>query len=313
MNETDIIQLLRRQEVVNGIGIGDDAALLKGLPRNGESLIIASDLIAENTHFKLKWSSPVDLAYKLVETNVSDFYCKGVEPSYAVFQLAVASHFLNQLKPFLNAVKKRLKFHGVKLLGGDTIKAEHCFFGLTLLGSSANFIPRKSKSTIPPGSVLACLGKIGGSSLGLKALKQKEKKSKHVKAYLRPKSQRPPAEILQEAYCSIDQSDSLMEALECLASENKIQLKLDLEKLPVPKGASFSAKRKEMKFFLQASEDLAILAIFPDQMKQKITDHGFSILGTVSELDRKKKYIKLYWQSEKIRELDLTKTYQHFG
>ena len=105
MNETDIIQLLRKQEVVNGIGIGDDAALLKELPRDGENLIIASDLIAENTHFKLKWSSPVDLAYKLVETNVSDFYCKGVEPSYAVFQLAVARHFLNQLKPFKRGEK----------------------------------------------------------------------------------------------------------------------------------------------------------------------------------------------------------------
>jgi thiamine-monophosphate kinase len=313
LNEAGIIQLLRRQEAVNGIGIGDDAALLEQLPVQGESLVVASDLIAENTHFKLKWSSPVDLAYKLVETNVSDFYCKGVKPSYAVFQLAVAGHFLDQLKPFLNAVKKRLKVHGVQLLGGDTIRAERCLFGLTLLGSTASFVPRKSKSTIPSGSVLACLGEIGGSSLGLKDLKRKEKRSKYVKAYLRPKSQRPSAKILQEAYCSIDQSDSLIEALECLALENNVQLKLHIDRLPVPKGASLTARKKDLEFFLQASEDLAIISVFPSQLEQRIKELGFTVIGTVAKLNRKKKHIKLYFQSQRVREIDLSKTYQHFG
>jgi thiamine-monophosphate kinase len=312
LNEAEIIQLLSKKMEINGIGIGDDIAFLKKFPLAGESLVVASDIIAENTHFKLKWSSPVDLAYKLVETNVSDFYCKGTKPSYAVFQLAVKDSFLPDLKIFLNTVKKRLQFHGIQLIGGDTIKADRCLFGLTLLGSAESIVGRKSASLIPKGSLLVCLGELGGSSFGLKGLKQ-NKENIHLTSYLRPESKMPKESIMKKAYCSIDQSDSFIETINYLSTENNVLINVYLDQIPVAKGVPYSENLRELRFILGASEDLAIVAIFPKSMRKKIVENNFTLIGKVSGSGQKENKLNFYWKDRIISDLDFVKTYKHFG
>src|SRR3990167_8983426 len=68
------------------IGIGDDAAVLK----HGKNfLLFTTDMLVENDHFSLKYSTPEQVGMKAIEQNASDIAAMGGLPKYAVISLAL--------------------------------------------------------------------------------------------------------------------------------------------------------------------------------------------------------------------------------
>ena len=70
-------------------GIGDDAAVLK-YGRN-RYLLFTTDMLVENDHFSLKYSSPEQIGMKAIEQNASDIAAMGGLPRYALVSLALPS------------------------------------------------------------------------------------------------------------------------------------------------------------------------------------------------------------------------------
>ena len=66
------------------LGPGDDAAVL--VPRG--DIVITTDVLIENVHFKRAWSSAFQTGRKAVAVNVSDVEAMGAEPSAVVIGLA---------------------------------------------------------------------------------------------------------------------------------------------------------------------------------------------------------------------------------
>src|SRR3989344_5224430 len=68
-------------------GIGDDAAVLKYDKNN--YLLFTTDMLVENDHFSLKYSTPGQIGMKAIEQNASDIAAMGGIPKFAVVSLAL--------------------------------------------------------------------------------------------------------------------------------------------------------------------------------------------------------------------------------
>src|SRR3989344_6304027 len=69
------------------LGIGDDAAVLKH--DNGNYMLLTTDMLVENDHFSLKFSTPMQIGMKAVEQNVSDIAAMGGITKFAVVSIAL--------------------------------------------------------------------------------------------------------------------------------------------------------------------------------------------------------------------------------
>src|SRR5512132_4112086 len=72
------------------LGIGDDAAWIEH--PQGMSLV-TTDLLIEDIHFDLKWTSFTDLGYKALAVNLSDIAAMGGRPAYVLLSLGIPPSF----------------------------------------------------------------------------------------------------------------------------------------------------------------------------------------------------------------------------
>jgi thiamine-monophosphate kinase len=69
------------------VGPGDDAAVLA---RGGGDLVLTTDELVEDVHFRLRLTTPRDLGYKAIAVNLSDVAAMAASPRYAVCALTVS-------------------------------------------------------------------------------------------------------------------------------------------------------------------------------------------------------------------------------
>ena len=69
------------------VSIGDDSAVLKYDGKN--YLLLTTDMLVENDHFSLKYSTPEQIGMKAIEQSVSDIAAMGGIPRHAVISLAL--------------------------------------------------------------------------------------------------------------------------------------------------------------------------------------------------------------------------------
>ncbi|MBW2390927.1 MAG: hypothetical protein JRG89_21200 [Deltaproteobacteria bacterium] len=67
---------LETPEVI--LGIGDDAAILR--PRAGEDLVVSTDVLVENIHFRWNNQSPTTIGRRALLVNLSDLAAMGARP-----------------------------------------------------------------------------------------------------------------------------------------------------------------------------------------------------------------------------------------
>ena len=75
-----------------GIGIGDDAAIVKG-DTGGGPLAICSDAIVEDVHFNSDYYSFRNIGWKSVAINVSDIISMGAIPKYFTVSIGLTKKF----------------------------------------------------------------------------------------------------------------------------------------------------------------------------------------------------------------------------
>ena len=80
--EQGLIKMIERKPRNKNVllGIGDDAAIIK----TGKKLVLTTDLLVEDDHFSLKWSTPKQVGAKAMEVNVSDVGAMNAKPLYAL-------------------------------------------------------------------------------------------------------------------------------------------------------------------------------------------------------------------------------------
>lgn len=224
--------------------IGDDAAVLG-------KWSYSMDAFFENVHFKKKWMSLKQIAYKSMIVNISDAIVMNSIPKYALLTVAIPKSYSNEdLKELSKGFKKAAKEFDIDIIGGDTIANEKLDISITIISKVKNPIYRKDVKT---GDLLCYTGELGSCKADLQKLFRNEpisKKSKFIRPKLNPGFFYKASKYINAA---LDISDGLFFELERLSKSSKVGFEF-FEKIEEEIGISgeeyeilFSFDKKNLK------------------------------------------------------------------
>jgi thiamine-monophosphate kinase len=243
--EDDLVRLIRervrRRAAGLLTGVGDDCAVLEA--HSGASLLVTTDLLVEDVHFRRRWAEPADIGAKALAVNVSDIAAMGGIPRWALVGLGCPKGTgVDEIEAFYEGALAVADAHGVVIVGGDTSASPSGWLvSVTLLGDAVRPILR---STARPGDVIAVTGTLGRAAAGL-AILERETAPRGVDparidevtaAHLRPRARVPEARWLADAggvTAMMDLSDGLGTDLGRLVAESGVGARVDVDRLPV--------------------------------------------------------------------------------
>jgi len=223
------------------VGIGDDCAVLDPTP--GAPLLVTTDLLIEDIHFRRTYTTPGDIGWKAVAVNLSDIASMGGRPRWAVVALACpGATDAREVEAFYAAAWTLVDEHGVAIVGGDTSSSPGGWIvNVTLLGEGVQ--PPLLRSTARLGDVVAVTGSLGRSAAGLAVLGATTPLGLEpldiedvTRAHLRPVPRVREGQWLAAAggvTAMIDLSDGLVTDLSHLGEESAVGARIDLRRLPV--------------------------------------------------------------------------------
>jgi thiamine-monophosphate kinase len=165
---TEHIRRVAQQIKASGLvlGIGDDCAIVH--PRGAaEDLLLTSDMLIEDVHFRQSTHRPEDIGWKTLARGLSDIASMGGDPRWCVVSLAVSQdcgepwidHFY---RGFLQLARRER----TALVGGDLARADRIVCDIMVCGT----VPRGKalrRDGARGGDAIYISGQLGGSALGL--------------------------------------------------------------------------------------------------------------------------------------------------
>ncbi len=277
-------------------GIGDDCAVINA---QKEKLLVTTDSMVQDIHFRLNWCSASLLGKKAASTSISDIAAMGGVPRWALLNLSIprgiSSKFLYDL---IDGFINRLNQYNITLIGGD-VTASSCalVITVTIIGTSLNnhYILRKKR--FYKGDLIFCSGYLGEAAAGLlilenkdpklkKALKRLPKKYKNrlINAFLDPT---PLIDLglgisSQKIECAlIDVSDGIATELSHILDGSGFCAKIYLNKLPISRAIKEVAKVFKISPYdlaIKGGEDYQLLWIVDPNSAKNITPKLSKIL-----------------------------------
>ena len=100
-------------------------------------LVVATDSIADGTHFQLPTHSLAQVGHKAIAVNLSDFAAMGAKPVAATLNFTCPKSFgLVELKELFTGIANTAEQFGVQIIGGDTNRWDgRLVVGVTVFGS----------------------------------------------------------------------------------------------------------------------------------------------------------------------------------
>ncbi|MET0361520.1 MAG: thiamine-phosphate kinase [Sphingobium sp.] len=189
-------------------GLMDDVALLEA----GQArLAITSDTMVEGVHY-LPDDPPADIGWKLAAVNLSDLAAKGARPVGCLLNYALSGDEAWDAA-FLEGLGEALNYHGMPLLGGDTVAmpaGSARSYSLTAIGAAGADVPARSGARA--GDRLYITGPVGDAGVGLALLRADPAASGPlVAAYRRPRPRMAEGMLLAPIVSAMmDVSDGLL-------------------------------------------------------------------------------------------------------
>jgi thiamine-monophosphate kinase len=249
-------------------GIGDDCAVLKYSDKF--DLLVTTDMLVEDIHFKLNWYSPQSFAKKILYSNISDINSCGGKP----FALTVSAGISKKMNvKFLNKFIQYLKIESRKfncdLIGGDTVSADKNTLSVTMFG----FVKKDKailRSCAKAGDKVYITGYPGLSDAGLYLLKNKINTDKKYKKILIQKHLIPSIikddkllnEIFKITNSMIDVSDGLSSELNHIANQSKKKIIIEKDLIPLNKDLILFCNEYKIDLFktiFRGGEDFYLL------------------------------------------------------
>ncbi|MCK4836859.1 MAG: thiamine-phosphate kinase [Candidatus Aminicenantes bacterium] len=289
MNEPEFVLYLKKHFPFSlGQGIGDDTSVVK---INNHYQLITTDILIENTHFRLTDTRLDELAMKALAVNQSDIAAMGGKPHYFYLGLGFPHHLgINALKKFFQGLKKACLKADLQMAGGDFSHATTLFISITMVGTARHPVYR---NTAKEGDFIGITGPTGASALGLKLLQ----KGKELKPWTRAHKQVIPqiheGQILSKyVNAMIDVSDGLIMDLKRILKASGKGGEVEYEKIPVPLKMKKTCRDydfDELELVLTGGEDYVLLFTISPENELKLREEKlrYNIIGIVdSRLDK---------------------------
>jgi thiamine-monophosphate kinase len=249
VGEFGLIEILRRSlpaSVREGpgleVGIGDDAAVWRPLP--GTEIVVTTDSLVQDIHFKIEWTDWKSLGDKTLAVNVSDLAAMAATPKLAVVTLGLrGSERIEDLRAFYHGLGSLARREGMIVAGGDIVRSPHAlFFHVTALGEVEQG-KRMTRSGARVGDVIGVSGTLGASAAGLRLLALDAKDARQraatadllVRAHLRPEPRVALGKLLPRngATAAMDLSDGLLGDLPKILEASGVSAVVETRRLPV--------------------------------------------------------------------------------
>lgn len=277
-------------------------------------LLVTTDSLVEGTHFRLDWSSPEQIAQKLVEVNVSDIAASGgqVGSAFLNFGLPISRLKKTWIRQFQKAFQSVMKKYEIELSGGDTFASPHLFLALTLTGETQSPWLRTGAM---PGDFVYITGNLGYSLWGYEILKkgkvpQTSKEKLAVTKHLAPISRYALVKSLSHyrIHSCMDTTDGLVQDSEKLSQASRVPLELEVSSIPTDKETLDAISWDGV---LTSGEELELLFTSPDSLPGSI--HGTRITRIGKVLDPRGKGPKVLWKWEGKQYKILNRGFLHFS
>jgi len=272
------------------IGIGDDTALWR--PATGESVLITTDSLVQDVHFRLDWTSWDDLGWKSLAVNISDIAAMGGAPKLATVSLALTGEeIVADLQALYRGMGQIALREDVVLAGGDIVRTPHDFgIHVTVLGQTLQG-RALLRSGAQPGDIVVVTGTLGAAAAGLALLALSEADPRRsaatapalIGAHTRPQPRVRAGQLAlaHGASAAMDLSDGLYGDLPKILAASGIDATIELDALPV--AASLRALFPDTWFDLatRGGEDYELLLTVPpdrvDDLSTALDDAGSAL------------------------------------
>jgi thiamine-monophosphate kinase len=305
IGEDDLVRRIRAAAAADRdgvlVGIGDDCAVLGTTP--GTQLIVTTDLLIEDVHFRRRYAEPADVGWKALAVNISDIAAKGARSRWAVVGLACpAATTTDEIDAFYEGMLSLARELGVAIVGGDTSSSPKGWFvNVTLLGEATRAILR---STARPGDVLAVTGTLGRSAAGLAVLERDHAPARidaatlaeMTAAHLRPRPRAAEGRWLGAAdgvTAMMDLSDGLAIDLPRLCAESGVGATVQVDSVPIAPGTrqvATAVDRDALAWATGGGEDYELLMACAPEAFERLATGLPQATGTtltrVGQIDR---------------------------
>lgn len=251
----------RAQQPAVLLGPGDDAAVIAA--PDGR-YVVTADMLVQDRHFRLDWSSPAQIGRKAIAQNAADIAAMGARPVAFTVALGLpgetSTAFVRELTDGMWAELERC---GGSITGGDLVRSPFIVISVTAHGDLAGHAAIR-RSGARTGHLVAVAGKLGYSAAGMELLRQgRADFPALIAAHQAP---RPDYQLAQTAPASAmcDVSDGLLADAGHLAAASGVRIDLDPESLtdPVLIAAAGLLGHDWRHWALAGGEDHAFLATF---------------------------------------------------
>ena len=270
----------RDQPATVVVGPGDDAAVVSAADGR---IVVSTDMLVEDRHFRLDWSTPRDVGRKAIAQNAADIEAMGaVSTSFVVGFGAPGNTAARDVTALSDGMWQEANAIGAGIVGGDLVSAPQWVISVTALGDLGG---REAVllSGAMPGDTLAVRGDIGWSAAGYAVLLNGIGDFAALRA--RHRVPEPPygqGRVAADAGATsmTDVSDGLLADLGHVASASNVGIDVSRDALGVDHDALSAAagvlKTDPWVWVLAGGEDHALVATFPGSPPA-----GWRVIGRV--------------------------------
>ena len=153
----------RRQPAGVAVGPGDDAAVVSA--GDGRA-VVSTDVLVQDRHFRLDWSTPHDVGRKAIAQNAADIEAMGGRATAFVVGFGAPGDTPTaQVDALVDGMWDEAGRIGAGIVGGDLVSCPQWVLSVTVLGDLDGRAP-VLRSGAKTGSVLAVVGELGRSAAG---------------------------------------------------------------------------------------------------------------------------------------------------
>lgn len=260
---------------------GDDAAVLN---LGSDRVVVSTDVLVEERHFRVRWSSGIDVGVKVAAANLADIAAMGASPVALVVALVLPGKTpLSWVLDLARGLAREAARAGAIVVGGDISGGEAISVTATAIGRLETEAKAIRLDGAQVGDQVAIAGRLGWSEAGLTILSRGFSSPKViVEAHRQPSPDYVAAlAAAKDAHAMTDISDGLVADLAHIARASNVAIEADYSLLPqsdelVQASAALSVELSG--WLLGGGEDHGFLATFPSSAQLPT---GFTKVGTV--------------------------------